>query len=80
MKYKYGFVKEVNKEYLWYKEEIKELFIKYDMQDLWYKIDSVDMYRWWPNEIFKVLEKDENCATVVDHTTNRIYVPINEFE
>jgi hypothetical protein len=58
MKYKLAFVKECKKEYLWYKDEIKSLFAKHGMVDLFEsKIKPIDMYRWWPGDIFAVLER-----------------------
>jgi hypothetical protein len=58
MKYKLAFVKECNREYLWYKDELKNLFAIHGMSDLFEsKIKPIDMYRWYPNEIFAVLER-----------------------
>jgi hypothetical protein len=58
MKYKLAFVKEVNKNYIWYKEELKPLFNKYDMGAYYEsKIESIERYRWWPSEVFAALER-----------------------
>ena len=58
MKYKLAFVKECKKEYLWYNEELKKLFARHGMSDLFEsKIEPIDLYRWYPEEIFAVLER-----------------------
>jgi len=59
MKYKLKFVTECNREYLWYKDEVKLLMTKHRMLDVYYsKIEPVNQYRWWPSEIFRCLEKE----------------------
>lgn len=58
MKYKLAFVKEIKKEYLWYKDELESLFKKHGMDQFFVsKIKPVSMYRWYPEEIFNALEK-----------------------
>ena len=59
MKYKLDFVNECKDEYLWYKDELKNLFAKHGMNDLFEsKIRPVDMFRWHPTEVFAALEKE----------------------
>lgn len=58
MKYTLAFVKECKAEYLWYKDELKELMTRHGLSEYYdTKIDVVNMYRWYPEEVFKVLEK-----------------------
>ena len=58
MKYTLKFVEECKTEYLWYKDELKVLLKKHNMQDLYVsKIEPVNRYSWYPNEVFAALEK-----------------------
>jgi hypothetical protein len=57
MKYKYKFVQECKSEYLWYKDELELLLKKHNMQDEYAKsIKNVNLYRWYPYEVFQCLE------------------------
>ncbi len=55
--YTLAFVDECKKPYLWYKDELKTLMAKHNMLELYEtNIDPINIYRWWPEEVFKALE------------------------
>jgi hypothetical protein len=58
MKYTLAFVNECKGPYLWYKDELKLFLAKHNMADLYNeKIEPINLYRWWPAEVFNALEK-----------------------
>lgn len=61
MKYKYAFVKEVNSysHDFYYCDELKSLFARYNMSDLYEAKFQDKATRWTPSMIFKELEKDD---------------------
>lgn len=56
--YKAAFVKECTRTWLWLKPDLKVLFEAHGLSRLFEsKIQPIDMYRWYPREVFAALEK-----------------------
>lgn len=68
MKLTNEFISECTRGQLWYKDEagnrsLNYLFRKHNMMDLYDTcIATSDMYRWYPSEIFKAIERNSNRA------------------